>query len=96
VKQINTIGIPLKIQQNVVRKLGFEPTCDKACMPATFYSVKSTLSSTSETGCLDKLQAFNSLTVCTNDKNFLVRSDMCLMVGYIYSQYIRGLRWPSG
>ena len=41
-------------------------------------------SSTSEIGCLDKLQAFNSLTVCTNDKNFLVRSDMCLMVGYIY------------
>jgi hypothetical protein len=45
-------------------------------------------SSTSEIGCLDKLQAFNSLTVCANDKNFLVRSDMCLMVGYIYSQGI--------
>jgi hypothetical protein len=25
-----------------------------------------------------------SLTVCMNDKNFLVRLDMCLMVGYIY------------
>jgi hypothetical protein len=56
-------------------------------MPATF-SVKSTLSSTSEIGCLDKLQAFNSLTACTNDKNFLLRLDMCVMVGYRYSQGI--------
>ena len=48
--------------------------------------MKSTLSSTSEIGYLDKFQAFNSLTVSTNDKNFLVRSNMCLMVGYIYSQ----------
>jgi hypothetical protein len=54
-------------------------------MPATF-SVKSTLSSASEIGRLDKLQAFNSLTVCTNDKNFLVRSVMCLMVVYIYAR----------
>jgi hypothetical protein len=80
---LNAIGVPLKVQRNVVRKLGFEPTSDKAFMPATF-SVKSTLSSASEIGCLDKLQAFNSLTVCTNDKNLLVRSDMCLMVEYIY------------
>ena len=79
---LNAIGVPFKVQRNVVRKLGFEPTCDNAFMPATF-SVKSTLSSTSEIGCLDKLQAFNSLTVCTNDKTFLVRSDMCSMVGYI-------------
>jgi hypothetical protein len=81
---LNAIGIPFKVQRNVVRKLGFEPTCDNAFkpfMPATF-SVKSTLSSASEIGCLDKLQAFNSLTVCTNDKTFLVRSDMCSMVGY--------------
>ena len=80
---LNAIGIPIKVKRNVVRKLGFESTCDKTFMPATF-SVNSTLSSTSEIGCLDKLQAFNSLTVCTNDKNFLVRLDMCLIVGYIY------------
>jgi hypothetical protein len=82
--QINVI--PLKVQRNVGRKLGFKPTCNKAFMPATVSVnfVISTLSSTSEIGCFDKLQAFNSLTVCTNDKNFLVHSDMCLMVEYIY------------
>jgi hypothetical protein len=86
---LNAVGITPKAQRNVVMKLGFEPTCDKAnFMPATFI-VKSTLSSASEIGYLDKLQLFNSLTVCTNDNNFLVRSDMCLMVGYIYSQPLR-------
>jgi hypothetical protein len=69
---LNAIGIPLKVQRNFVTKLGFEPTCDKAFMPATF-SVKSTLSSASEIGCHDKRQAYNSLIVCTNDNNFLVR-----------------------
>jgi hypothetical protein len=73
----------LNMCSSKLRKLGFEPTCDKTFMPATF-SVKSTLSSTSEIGCLDKLQAFNSLIVCTNDKNVLVRLDMYLMVRYIY------------
>ena len=77
---LNPIAVPLKVQRNVVRKLEFEPTCDKAFMPATF-SLKSTLSSASE---IDVLTSFNSLTVCMNDKNILVRSDMCLMVGYIY------------
>ena len=64
---LNAIGIPLKVMQvnrNVVRKLGFEPTCDKTFMPATF-SVKSTLSSTAEIGCLDKLQQPNSFVRMT-------------------------------
>ena len=42
---LNAVGIPLKVKRNFVRKLGFEPTCDKTFMPATF-SVKSTSSST--------------------------------------------------
>ena len=41
---LNAIGIPLKVKRNVVRKLGFEQTCDKTFIPATF-SVKSTLPS---------------------------------------------------
>ena len=79
---LNAIGIRLKVKGNVVRKLGFEATCDKTFMLATF-SVKSTLSSTSEIGYLDKLQAFNNLTVCTNDKNFLLRLDMTFN-GWVY------------
>jgi hypothetical protein len=57
---LNAVNISLKVKRNVVRprKLGFEPTCDKTFMPATF-SVKSTLSSTAEIGCLDKLQQSN-------------------------------------
>jgi hypothetical protein len=55
---LNAVNISLKVKRNVVRKLGFEPTCDKTFMPTTF-SVKSTLSSTAEIGCLDKLQQSN-------------------------------------
>jgi hypothetical protein len=31
---LNTIGIQLKVKRNFVRKLGFEPTCDKTFTPA--------------------------------------------------------------
>jgi hypothetical protein len=47
-----------KVERNVVRILGFEQTCGKTFMPATF-NVKSTLFSKAEIGCLEKLQQPN-------------------------------------